>query len=160
MSDEIISRQPFERSRIIAGAQVSMHFSILMEDGRQVDSTRGGQPAQFVVGDGNLPEGFERVLIGLEPGDDGQFEIEPEDAFGAHRQENIQWMPEGRFDGMDLEPGLIVSFAQAEGELPGVVQRIENGKVCVDFNHPLAGKRLIFDVSVISVTPPANRSSD
>ena len=158
MSD-LISRQPFERAAIAPGSTVAMHFSLLLEDGHQVDSTRNGQPATFVVGDGSLPEGFESVLLGLEPGDDAQFELDPEAAFGPHREENVQWMPEGRFDGMDLELGLIVSFAQAEGELPGVVSAIENGKVCVDFNHPLAGKRLIFDVSVISVTPQSDRSS-
>ena len=156
---DIISREPFSRAAIVPGSSVSMHFSILLEDGREVDSTRRGQPATFVVGDGNLPEGFEALLVGLVPGDDRQFDIPPEDAFGPHRVENVQWMAQGRFDGMDLEPGLIVSFAQAEGELPGVVMAIDNGKVCVDFNHPLAGKSLIFDVSIISVTPPTDRSS-
>ena len=155
MSD-LITREPFGRQAIAEGSTVSMHFTILLESGEQVDTTRDGRPATFVVGDGNLPPGFEQHLIGLVPGDDRRFEIKPEDAFGPHREENIQWLPEGRFGEMDLEVGLMVSFAQADGELPGVVRSIENGRVEVDFNHPLAGKRLLFDVSIIGVGETEN----
>ena len=159
MSD-VISKAPFERYTIEVGSRVAMHFSMLLEDGQEVDSTRRGQPATFEVGDGNLPESFEALLIGLKPGDEEQFEIDPEQGFGEHREENIQWLYRDKFGDMDLELGLIVSFGQADGELPGVITDIEDDKVCVDFNHPLAGKRLIFDVTVISVSPPADRSSE
>ena len=159
MSD-LITRAPFDRHTIANGSHVSMHFSILLENGQEVDTTRGGRPASFVVGEGNLPEGIEKVLIGLKPGDYDQFDIAPDDCFGPRREENLQWMHPSKFAGMELEPGLMVSFAQAEGELPGVVLEVEDDRVCVDFNHPLAGKRLVFDVSVISVAPPADRLSE
>ena len=66
----------------------------------------------------------------------------------------MQRLPRNKFpDAESLEEGLIVSFAAPDGELPGVVQRIWEETVEVDFNHPLAGRDLVFDVSILKVRP-------
>ena len=75
----------------------------------------------------------------------------PEQAFGEHRRDNVQLIARERFRGVDLEPGTIVSFAAPDGELPGVVRRLFDRTVEVDFNHPLAGRRIVFDVSILNV---------
>jgi len=147
----IIAREPFARKTIVPGTQVTLHFSLLLADGREVDTTRRGKPVTCVIGDGNLPPAFEQVLLGLQPADDAQFEIAASDAFGPRREENLRWFPKSRFAGMELEPGLVVSFAEPGGELPGVVAVIGEESVQVDFNHPLAGQDLVFDVSIIAV---------
>jgi len=148
---QIIAREPFARRSIEAGMRVTLHFSLLLEDGREVDTTRRGKPASFVLGDGNLPEAFERCLIGLKPADDRQFTMPAEEAFGVWRVENLRWLPMDRFAGMAPEPGLVVSFREPGGETPGVIRSLKPDEVEVDFNHPLAGRDLIFDVSVIAV---------
>jgi len=131
--------------------RVTLHFSLLLADGREVDSTRRGAPVTCVIGDGNLPESFERLLLGLQPADDRQFSVPAAQAFGPRRDENLRWFGSEKFAGMDLEPGLVVAFAEPGGELPGVVRRVQGERVEVDFNHPLSGHDLIFDVSVIAV---------
>ena len=140
-----------ERPRIDARSRVRLHFAILLETGEEIDSTRRGRPATFVMGDGSLLPGFEAALVGLQAGDDLQIDLEPEQAFGLRRRENVQLLGRERFAGVELEPGLIVSFAAADGELPGVVRRLFERTVEVDFNHPLAGRRIVFDVSILAV---------
>jgi FKBP-type peptidyl-prolyl cis-trans isomerase SlpA len=137
--------------RISEGSRVKLHFSLHLTSGEEIDTTRRGRPATFDYGDGKLLPGFEEALLGMRAGDDAQLHLQPEQAFGAHRQENIQLLERKGFDEEALEPGLIVSFNGPGGELPGVVTRIFEERVEVDFNHPLAGREIIFDVSILKV---------
>jgi len=140
--------------RIGEAMEVTLHFSIMLAAGDEVDSTRRGKPAVFVVGDGNLLPGFEAALFGMTAGDAAQLEIPARDAFGERVEGNVQRLPRSRFPNADeLEEGLIVSFAAPDGELPGVVCQLWDESVEVDFNHPLAGRDLIFDVSILKVRP-------
>lgn len=135
------------------GSTVTLHFAIKLENGQLVDSNFDGKPATFTVGDGNLLEGFEKALFGLFEGSEQSLRILPENGFGQHNPSNIQVVPRKSFDDMALEEGLMVSFADAQGgELPGVIASFDDDKVRVDFNHPLAGKALQFDVKILSVS--------
>lgn len=138
--------------RIAEGARVTLHFSLCLADGQEIDGTRDGAPATFVVGDGNLPEGFERALFGLTAGANERLDVSPEQAFGLSREENVLLMPVTKFDpGIELEPGVVVAFSGPDGDRSGVIKSLQGALVVVDFNHPLAGKYLIFDVSILSV---------
>lgn len=145
MSDDI---------RIGPDREVTLHFTLKLDSGEVVDSTLEKTPATFRVGDGNLLPGFENALYGLKAGDRRSLQLEPENAFGQPNPQNVQQMPRSQFDGMELSEGLMVIFRDAaNGELPGVVQQFDAQQVSVDFNHPLAGKRLTFDVQIITVRP-------
>jgi FKBP-type peptidyl-prolyl cis-trans isomerase SlpA len=146
--------------RINQQSRVTLHFAVLLESGEEIDTTRRGRPATFEVGDGSLLVGFEEALFGMRAGDDAQILLEPAQAFGEHRRENVQLLPRERFAGVTLEPGLIVSFSAPDGELPGVVLRLFEQTVEVDFNHPLAGRRVIFDVSIVEVTAAGDPAGD
>lgn len=138
--------------RIGADSQVTLHFALSLKNGEPVDSTFDKQPATFKVGDGSLLPGFEQQLFGLKPGDKRTFEIAPEQGFGQHNPQNVQVMPRSQFEGMELSEGLLVIFNDAaKTELPGVVKSYDDRQVTVDFNHPLAGKALTFDVEIINV---------
>lgn len=141
--------------KIDQGTRVTLHFSIKLDDGSVVDSTFDKQPATFEVGDQNLLESFEKLLHGLTIGDQRRFDVAPEQGFGAHNPNNIQEIERSAFQSeMDLSPGLMVSFADANGnELPGVVSEVKDDIVLVDFNHPLAGRELVFEVEIINVEP-------
>ncbi len=132
-----------------------MHFTLSLADGTVADSTRDGEPLQFVMGDGTLIEGLELVLYGLKAGDRQCLSIEPRDAFGFPVEENIHAMPRNEFPAdMQLEAGLIVGFTTPSGEeVPGAIQEIKGDEVVVDFNHPLAGHEVIFDVEILEVKP-------
>ena len=132
--------------------RVTLHFSVLLESGEELDSTRRARPATFTVGDGSLLPGFERAMFGLAAGSDEQLPIAAADGFGEPREENLRLVPMAQFGANVVpEPGLVVSFKGPDGELPGVVKSINGDLVVVDFNHPLAGKNLVFDVSILKV---------
>ena len=122
------------------------------ENGDVVDSNFEKDPASFVFGDGNLPEGLSN-LIGLKAGDDGEFTVLPEKAFGMHNPSNIQTFKRFEFGAdITLEEGLVLSFEDAaNSELPGVVKSFDDQEVLIDFNHPLAGEILTFKVAIRDV---------
>lgn len=133
--------------------KITLHFSLKLEDGQLVDSTFDSQAAEFVFGDGNLPEGFEKYLVGMQAGDKNIFSVPPEDGFNVHQSQNLHTLPVSEFPvDMPLAPGLTVIFHDAmKHEVPGVVKEIENGFVTIDFNHPLSGKTLLFEVEILEV---------
>lgn len=135
------------------GTEVTLHFALKLETGEVVDSNFEGETATFVVGDGNLLPGFERALFGMTAGQRSAVLVPPEDAFGQPNPNNIQRVPRDNFTKeFELEVGLVVSFADAGGgETHGVITDINASDVVVDFNHPLAGKTIIFDVSIVEV---------
>jgi len=115
-----------------------------------VDSNFGGDPVEFVIGDGNLLPGFERHLYGMSAGERQIFTVLPENAFGQVNDSNVQLIPRKQFDDeTELEIGLLFSFADASGgELPGMIISFDKDDVEVDFNHPLAGRTILFDVLI------------
>ncbi|MEC8126113.1 MAG: peptidylprolyl isomerase [Pseudomonadota bacterium] len=136
--------------------KVELHFSLKLADtGELVDSTFEKKPAELVIGDGNLPAAFEAVIHGMKAGERKTERIKPKDGFGQHNPSNVQRIPKDQFDpSVELLEGLVVSFQdKAKSELPGVVATIDDTMVTVDFNHPLAGRDLEFEVEILSVVP-------
>ncbi|MCC5855596.1 MAG: FKBP-type peptidyl-prolyl cis-trans isomerase [Idiomarina sp.] len=136
------------------GSQVVMHFAIKLADGSAADSTRvNGKPARLTIGDGNLTPNFENCLIGLKAGDNREFTLAPEDAFGQPNPQNIYHVERVRFSA-DTPPevGAIIAFTQPDGrDVPGIIRAVEGQMVTVDFNHPLAGQTVTFAVEILSV---------
>ena len=139
--------------QIETGMSVTLHFSLVLEDGHIIDSNFESEPATFSVGDGNLLPGFESILMGLVNGDEREFTIPPEQAFGQHNPQNVQAVERGNFDQEELELGAMFSFQNGDGELPGVIVDVDDDEVVIDFNHPLAGKNIIFQVKIIDIAP-------
>ncbi|VVN80086.1 FKBP-type 16 kDa peptidyl-prolyl cis-trans isomerase [Pseudomonas fluorescens] len=147
MTEQLLAEQ-----RIGQNTEVTLHFALHLENGDTVDSTFDKAPATFKVGDGNLLPGFEAALFGFKAGDKRQLEILPEHAFGQPNPQNVQIIPRSQFQDMELSEGLLVIFNDAANtELPGVVKAFDDTQVTIDFNHPLAGKTLTFDVEIIEV---------
>ncbi len=132
------------------GTRVYLNFSLSLEDGSEIDSNFAGDPVDYVVGDGSLLPGFERAIFGMSAGERHIFSVEPENAFGMPNDSNVQEIPRDQFDDdAELEIGLMFYFADAGGgEVPGLVVSIEDDWVTVDFNHPLAGRTILFDVMI------------
>lgn len=138
---------------ISSKSKVTLQFEIRLENGDVVDSTFDKSPATFVMGDGSLFTGFERKLIGMQAGQRATYQIPPQDAFGQPNPNNIQTFKRSQFDkDMEIVPGMVFSFADAQNtELPGVVKEVTETFVDVDFNHPLSGKTLDFEVLIHAV---------
>lgn len=140
---------------VAEGSRVSIFFALKLDDGSVVDSNFDKAPAQFTVGDGNLLPGFELLLLGMSAGQKQSFVVKPEQGFGQANPNNIQSMKRDTFAAdLELAEGLVVSFADAQKtELPGVIKSFNDDEVIVDFNHPLAGQDIVFDVEIVSVEP-------
>lgn len=139
---------------IVDKSEVLMHFSIRLSDGSAVDSTKvSNKPVKFVIGDGSLTAGFEDCLLGLQVGQSETFTLPPESAFGLPNPDNIHHLELSKFSSdVPAEVGLIISFTQPNGEeLPGIIREIIADSVTVDFNHPLAGQTVTFEVDVLEV---------
>ncbi|WP_111658192.1 FKBP-type peptidyl-prolyl cis-trans isomerase [Isoalcanivorax indicus] len=138
-----------------AGPQkrITLHFAVRLMDGTELDTTFGGEPASFVWGDESLLPGFERALLGLKAGDRRSVFLAAEDGFGDYNPDNVQHFRVDSFpEGSDLSPGVVMNFADAaRAELPGVITTVDDDWVTVDFNHPLAGRELTFEVEIIDV---------
>ncbi len=142
-------------SLVTKNSKVTLHFELSLEDGQIVDSNFDKAPASFVFGDGSLLPDFEDALLGMAEGQESAFVMPPEKAFGAYNESNVQRIPRSQF-GMDLEKGMVVSFADvSKNELPGVISEIGEKEVVVDFNHPLSGRSLTFRASIVSIEDAA-----
>jgi FKBP-type peptidyl-prolyl cis-trans isomerase SlpA len=131
-----------------------MHFTLSLEDGTVADTTReDNEPIEFAMGDGTLIEGLELALYGLKAGDKQTLKIAPDIAFGYHDSENVHTMDRAEFaSDMDLKRGTIVEFTTPTGEaIAGTVLEADDNQVEVDFNHPLAGHEITFEVEILSV---------
>lgn len=135
---------------VLPDSTVDIKFSLCLIDGTVVDQTEGDETLQFTLGDGTLFEGLEKWLLGLAEGEHKQFTLFPDDAFGNPDPDNLVQMSRSDFpDDIDVERGLVIGFSGPAGEeVPGTIVAVEGDVVTVDFNHPLAGQVLIFDVTV------------
>jgi len=132
---------------------VTLHLSLTLEDGTVAESTFADEPLTVTMGDGSLAEGLELGLYGLRPGDTQRLELYPEQAFGVRDPGKVHQLPRADFDAqLVLEPGSIIGFDTPGGEeLSGTVIALDDAMVEVDFNHPLAGRIVIFEVEIIEV---------
>jgi FKBP-type peptidyl-prolyl cis-trans isomerase SlpA len=149
----------FSQATVIGpSSKVRMHFSISLEDGTVAETTRDdNEPLEFVMGDGTMIQGLELALYGLKAGDKQTLTIEPDLAFGYHDPDNVHSMSIDEFpQDMQLAKGVIIEFNTPAGdEVPGTIRDIGEGAVKVDFNHPLAGHEITFDVEILSVESPS-----
>ena len=135
---------------------VLVHFTLKLEDGSTAESTRAnGKPALFRLGDGSLSAALEKALLGLKAGETKQFTLAPEEAFGGVSPDLIQYFSRRDFiDAGEPEVGAIMLFSGMGGsEMPGVIREVSGDSITVDFNHPLAGHRIQFDVEVLEIDP-------
>lgn len=143
------------------GSRVSLHFALALEGGEEIDSNYSGPAASFRIGDGSMLPGFEECLMGLKPGSELEVTIAAEHAFGEVNERNKQTFPIEKFqhiledDLIPTEIGSVVSFKDAGGfDIPGVVASLNDQTIVIDFNHPLAGKDIIFKAAIRAVMPP------
>jgi len=116
-----------------------------------VDSNKGGQPLEFIMGKGQIIPGLENALVGMAEGESGDIMVKAADAYGDVNPEALQTLPKEQFEGVDLAEGMTLYGQGEDGQTVQVtVKSFDDKEVHVDFNHPLAGKDLMFSVTVLS----------
>jgi peptidylprolyl isomerase len=135
------------------GVKVNILFEAKLETGEIVLKNEGEQPLEVVVGDGNIPKSIENFLIDMKEGETKTIELDYIEAFGPKIEDLIVDLPKKEFDSqVELVVGSRVSINSPEGKnFMGTVLEVKDENVSVDFNHPLAGKNLIFTVTVVSI---------
>lgn len=146
--------------KVQSDSTVTMAFRIRLKDGTIAeDSKNYGQDFTFQMGTGVFPDKLESEMLDLEEGSEKKIMLLPEEGFGEPHPANIYRFPTNKFpEDMDLEQGMVVAFQQPNGaEMPGVIKEFENDEVSVDFNHPLSGQVVLFEVTIkqieVSETP-------
>ncbi|MEJ7577769.1 MAG: peptidylprolyl isomerase [Pyrinomonadaceae bacterium] len=135
------------------GDTVHVHYTGRLEDGEIFDSSDDGEPLQFQVGEGEVIKGFDDGVRGMQIGERKTLEIEAEDAYGERVEALVQQVPRGGIN-LDVEPqaGMQLTLQLPDGnEIPVAITEVTHDQVTLDANHPLAGQKLIFDVTLIAL---------
>ncbi len=115
-----------------------------------VDTNKGAQPLEFITGTGQIIPGLETALVGMSKGESGDIKVDAANAYGEMNPEAVQTIPKDQFEGIELTEGMML-YGQGEGgqTVQVVVKSFTDEDVTVDYNHPLAGKDLMFTVTVL-----------
>lgn len=135
------------------GDTVRVHYHGTLEDGSTFDTSEGGDPIEFTLGEGEVIEGFENAVIGMKPGDRKQEHIPAENAYGEYDPELIFEVERGQLPpGAEVSTGDFLEVSFPDGSTAPVrVAKTTTEAVHLDANHPLAGKNLIFDLELVSI---------
>lgn len=142
--------------QVHADSTVLVHYDLKLEDGTLAESTRrGNKPELFRLGDQSLSPALEHELLGLRAGDKKSFSLAPEAAFGPVNPDLVQFFSPRNFMETGVpEVGTIMLFTAINGnEMPGIIQAVTDESITVDFNHPLAGRQVFFDIEVLAIDP-------
>jgi FKBP-type peptidyl-prolyl cis-trans isomerase SlyD len=144
---------PAEASiQIEEGKSVKLHYSLIV-DGKVVRNTEEEGPVRYIQGAGEILPALEDQLMGLEVGDTVKITLTPENAYGLINPNAILEVPRTHLPKGELWVGRVLDVTTDAGEqLNAVVKEIRENVVLVDFNHPLAGKELLFNIEVLEVT--------
>lgn len=142
---------------VTPSAYLTLHYRLATADGTDIVTTFGATPATLLLGQGQLAPFLEDRLLGLPEGTHTTFELSALDAFGERNAELIQLISKKTLDdnsvpGADYQVGDLVDFAApGGGRFAGVLRELRGDSALFDFNHPLAGQSLKFEVNLISV---------
>lgn len=140
-------------SMIERNSRVTLFYRIGLTDDQVLEDNFDDEPMTVTLGRGEMAEGLELALIGLQEGDEQTIDIGPDLAFGYVDETLFRAMARAEFDpDIELEPGLIIEFATEAGEtLPGTILDFNDSEVRVDLNHPLAGQTVRYSVKIVSI---------
>ncbi len=136
---------------IVENQVVSIQYEV--RDGSEiVDSNIGGDALVFMFGKGQIIPGLENGLSSMNVGESADILVKPEDAYGEYNEEAQQVVPKEQFAGIDLNVGMTLYGQGEDGStVQVIVKELQEDNVVIDFNHPLAGKELMFSVTLNSV---------
>jgi FKBP-type peptidyl-prolyl cis-trans isomerase SlyD len=134
---------------------VTLDYRLSLDSGEEVDRSPEGRPLRFITGAGMIIPGLEKGLSGVDAGFKGRISVAPAEAYGDVDPALVQKVPRAQFPPeMELAPGKMFHAEGPRGLVNITVTGVTEGEVTIDLNHPLAGKRLNFDVSILEVRDP------
>ncbi len=133
---------------------VSFDYTLRLDDGEVVDSSEGREPLAYLHGRGQIVPGLERELYGMSVGEEKSVTVAAEEGYGSYDEERLQEVPLSSFpEDLELEEGMSVRMRDVNTDqlFEAYIDAIDEETVTLDFNHPLAGETLFFDVKIVDV---------
>ena len=136
------------------GSTVKVHYTGKLASGEVFDTSKERGPVEFKIGEGQILPSFEQAIVGMNPGETKTITLQPDEAFGPHRDDRMIEVPRERIpDETHLEVGQRLQMRSPDGDAVLVaVAEINPETVTLDANHPLAGEELVFDVELLEVS--------
>ena len=142
-------------STVKEGDTVKVHYTGKLNDGSVFDSSQDREPLEFTLGQGQLIPGFENAVTGMEQGESTTVTIPSDEAYGERRDDlELEVAKNELPDNVEPEVGMQLQMQQQESgqAVPVKITNVEDEKVTLDANHPLAGKDLTFDIEVVDIS--------
>jgi FKBP-type peptidyl-prolyl cis-trans isomerase SlyD len=138
------------------GKLVSLQYTLTGEDGKLIETNKGKEPLKYIQGQKQMIPGFEKELAGMAKGSEKKFNVKPEDAYGLVDQRAFQEFPKDKVPAEGLKVGAVLTGQGPQGQpIRARVHEIKEKTVVLDFNHPMAGKTLTFEVKVLDIQTAA-----
>lgn len=136
-----------------AGDSVRVHYTGTLDDGTVFDSSVGNDPLIFTLGGGEVIEGFDQAVVGMQVGESKTITLPPEQAYGSREETLIQTVARDQVNlGVEPEVGMEVSMQTGEGAvIPLMITGVTDTSVTFDANHPLAGEVLKFELTLVEI---------
>jgi len=150
---EGVEKKPNEEVIMVTeGKLVKVNYTLSV-DGNVVDSSKEGEPFEFEAGSIQVIPGFDEAIMGMKAGEKKSFQVSPEKGYGEENPKGIQEVPRDKLPAdMKPEVGMTLHATMPDGQvIPARIIAIEEDIIVLNFNHPLAGKTLNFEVEVIDV---------
>ena len=135
------------------GKKIKVHYKGTLDDGTQFDTTEGKEPLEFVMGENKIIPGFEESVKGMEEGEEKDFKLTPDQAYGERNEQMVQEVQKSQLpEGMEIQEGMMLMLKGPDGQqIPAKVVEDKGETFSLDINHPLAGQNLNFNVKVEKV---------
>jgi FKBP-type peptidyl-prolyl cis-trans isomerase SlyD len=145
-------------TKVKDGLVVGLDYTLRLDDGEVIDSSGDNEPLEFLQGGGQIIPGLEQALYGMTVGDEKNVVVQPDDGYGEEDPNAYQTVPRDTFPAdLDLTPGRGLQLRDQQGQVfVAYVSELKPDGVVLDFNHPLAGETLHFDVKIASLRQATN----
>ncbi|MCB2182024.1 MAG: peptidylprolyl isomerase [Desulfobulbaceae bacterium] len=143
------------------GDTVTVIYDGILENGEIFESSKDTGPLDFQIGKSSVMPGFEQAIIGMKAGETKKIMVEPKEAYGLRQDELVHTLSRSSWDAStEIKPGVVVGMTmEHEGEqhqVPALITEIDGDEVTVDFNHPLAGKKIIYQITLQAINGAGN----
>ena len=139
-------------TRIREGSRVALEYTLSDESGKVIESNKGKEPMSYIHGKGQIIPGLEKQLSGMKVNEEKKVQVKPEDGYGPVNPEAFQEVPKDKLPPEALKVGTMLMAQGSQGQgIPARVHEIKDSTVIMDFNHPMAGKTLSFDIKITDI---------
>src|SRR5919109_5621509 len=147
VSIPVAAQRDKEEKTVKDGSVVSLQYTLSGEDGKAIESNKGKEPLKYTHGQHQIIPGLEKELSGMKVGQEKHVKVKPEDAYGQVDPKAVQEFPKDKIPPEGQKVGMVLAARGPQGEtIPVKVKEVKEKTVVLDMNHPMAGKKPIFDV--------------